>query len=277
MFAPFAQALAVKYLVKCLQQHTLELSSLCTPLLSTAPLSNRGFSWLQRKPSSNPLKGRFSPKCKQHSVLTTTCCWFSLPNSRPQTHPFPQPCTSHPLHSTRNVHCNLLWAFICCQHHSSWELCFVCSAWLVFCFVWAWAVVSWHTVVCICAQSPTAATAGWLYRDQRLCTAAQTVLTYMEQFIHLEKVIDLVRKKRQTQYFQGQWRGSSVRHCQTLLTTSFIYMLLPLCNIKVVCDANSPSPSCTAEQPQSSWYGKEHENNFYCLVDDCGMLYLITR
>lgn len=36
---------------------------------------------------------------------------------------------------------------------------------------------------------------------QRLCIVAQTVLpTDMEQFIHLEKVINLVHKKRQTQY-----------------------------------------------------------------------------
>lgn len=86
MFAPFAQALAVKYLVKCLQQHTLEPTSLSTPLLSTAPLSKRGYSWLQRKVSNNLLKGRFSPKCKWHSVLTTTCYWFSLPNSRRLKH-----------------------------------------------------------------------------------------------------------------------------------------------------------------------------------------------
>lgn len=44
---------------------------------------------------------------------------------------------------------------------------------------------------------------------QRLCIVAQTVLlTYTEQFIHLEKVINLVCKKRQTQYLHGQRRGN---------------------------------------------------------------------
>lgn len=163
MLAPFAQALAVNYLVKCLQQHALEPTSLCTLSLCTAPSSNRGSSWLQRKVSNNLRKGRFGPRCKWHSVLTATCCWFSLPHSkRPQTPLFFQPCTSHHLHRTTVVHCNLFSAFICCQHHSSWELCFVCPACLFF-FFKAWAVLSWCTVLCICAQNPTASTAGWVY------------------------------------------------------------------------------------------------------------------
>lgn len=167
-----------------------------------SPLSNRGSSWLHRKVSNNLLKSRFSPKCKWHSVLTTTSSWFSLPNSRrPQAHPFSQPCTSHHLHSTRNVHCNLFSAFICCQHHSSLELCFICSACLFFGFFF----LSLSCCVLYCAsvhRTPLLPQQAGFPGAQGLCTAAQTVLTYMEQFLHLENVINLVHK-RQTQYFHG--------------------------------------------------------------------------
>lgn len=59
---------------------------------------------------------------------------------------------------------------------------------------------------------------------QRLCIVAQTVLlTYMEQFIHLEKVINLVLMKRQTQYLMDNKEGIK-RGTARLSSQNFLHL-----------------------------------------------------
>lgn len=88
---------------------------------------------------------------------------------------------------------------------------------------------------------------------QRLCTVVQTVLlTHMEQFIHLQKLlIGSIRRHRPSTCMDNE-KGIRWSTARLSSRTSFIYLLLPLCHTKLVCDANSPSPSCIAEQPQST-------------------------
>lgn len=187
------------------------------------------------------MKGRFSPKCKWHSVLTPTCYWFSPPNSRrPQTHPFLQPCTSHHLHSTKNVHCNLFSAFICCQHHSR-ELCFICPACLFLFFLKL--ELSWCTVL----------------GTEPHCFHSRLGLQWPRGCELLHKLFrpawnTLYSLKKLLIWSIGRDRPSTCTDNEEALLDSLRTSFTSCyhCHAKSGCDASDPSPSCTAEQPQST-------------------------
>lgn len=148
---------------------------------------------------------------------------------------------------------------------------------LIFLFFRAWDVLSWYPALCIRAQNPQLPQ-SCLYRGPEavLCSTHCSSEPH-EQFIHMKIVINLVhrRDRPSTSWTMKRELGEALP--DSPLRTSFIYLLFALSHARLVCDANGPSPSCPAEQPQSSQYGKGHGKTLLLPCGCCGMLYLITR
>lgn len=122
-------------------------------------------------------------------------------------------------------------------------------------FFKAWGVLSWYTVLCICAQNPTASTAGWVYSGPEAALLHKLLFwpTWNSLYSWKKLLIWSIGRERPSTCMDNE---EGVRWgTATPLRTPFIHLLLPLCQNSCVM-AVVPQPPALQSSPRALRMGK---------------------